>query len=503
MHSRRLVRALLVGAGLQVVMMAPEARAQTVAFTSVPEAQAAWRNATNAGARQAAAGWLENRARTCQPMRLAESLTALRALAVANKDGGAFLETCAWRARNDTDPLSRHSLAMQQANLHLDLGDPKAAWTLLSAYLEHGDLTAAWRSEAARAAADVLATRLEQPRQAEVLLAAAMDSVTTNTRLSYAELAVARATVLRDALRDPAAAETAFREVLSFGAACPGVSYSAAVDGLAALLMASGRAAEVPETLLLLAPHPEASPTGLGRRLADCGASTNVLLEAVRLLRVRAGAAAAVDQAPSQIERLQPEVAELLLLAGRPGEALRECRVLAFCATDSGYPQAIELAARCFKALDGHLGRANLLLDFHRGGGTADGAANPLLDLSPLDDPVRRELAGTLVAVPPPGDWIGWRRQAALLSWLDRPADALNAARMAFAACPLSAKELQSCADAIARPVLVATRDTALAQRLTDYMLRGGAGTDGIAGTPDDIDDPFAEACRRLSYRKL
>jgi hypothetical protein len=126
-----------------------------------------------------------------------------------------------------------------------------------------------------------------------------------------------------------------------------------------------------------------------------------------------------------------------------------------------------------------------------------------LLDFSPLDDPVRRELAGTLVAVPPPGDWVGWRRQAALLAWLDRPADALNAARMAFSACPLAAKELQSCADAIARPVLVATRDAALAQRLTDYMLRGGAGPDGIAGTPDDIDDPFAEACRRLSYRKL
>ena len=79
---------------------------------------------------------------------------------------------------------------------------------------------------------------------------------------------------------------------------------------------------------------------------------------------------------------------------------------------------------------------------------------------------------------------------------------AVNAARMAFSACPLATKDLQSCADAIARPVLVATRDAARAQRLTDYLLRGKAGTDGIVGTADDLDDPFAEALRLLSYGK-
>lgn len=502
MHCRRRVHALLAGAGLQAIMVAAAARAQTETFATVPDAQRAWRNATNAGARQVAAEWMENRARTCPPMQLAETLTALRGLAAASRDGSAFLETCAWRARNDTDPLIRHTLTMQQAGLHLDLGDPKAAGTLLSSYLEHGDLTAPWRSEAARAAADVLAARLEQPRQAEGLLAAAMAAVTTNAPVPHAELAVARATLLRDALGDLAAAESAYREVLSRGAACPAPSCAAAVDGLASLLMASGRASEVPETLLLLAAHPEAPPAGLGRKLADCGASTNVLLEAVRLLRVRAGAASATDQAAVQAEQVQPEVAELLLLAGRPDEAIRECRVLAFCATDRGYPQAIELAARGFKALDGHLGRANRLLDFHREGGAAAGAANPLLDFAPLGDPVRRELSGRLVAAPSPGDWAGWRRQAALLAWLDRPGDALNAARMAFSSCPLAAKDLQSCADAIARPVLVATRDAALAQRLTDYLLRGKAGTDGIVGTADDLDDPFAEALRLLSYGK-
>jgi hypothetical protein len=392
-------------------------------------------------------------------------------------------------------------MALQQAELHLALQNPQAAWSLLSTYLENADLTATWRAEAARVAAGVLTTHLLQPQQADSLLERSMSIITTNDPIAYATLGISRATLLCGSMRDPVSAEAVFRRVMSLDQACPAASYLAAADGLAALLMASGRSAEVPTVLLQTAAHHEAFPSGLARKLADCGAPTNILQDAVRLLRRRVGKAA-MDEQVSSIERLQPELVEMLLVLGRPEDAVGECRVLAFCASDRGYPLAVELAARCFKILDGHLGRANRLLDFHQDTEAAGGPTNPLLDLAPLQDPVRDEFENSLPRHAAPLDWMGCRRRAFLLSWMDRPAEALNAARSAFAVCPLTAKELQSCADAITRPVLVATRDAALAQRLTDYMLRGTAGADGIVGSSDDLDDPFAEAYRRLSYGK-
>lgn len=470
-------------------------------FTSVRDAQSAWQKATNDAARQAVKVWLEERARTCAPNQLSETLIAWRIIAVAEKDADSFVAFCAGRGQHDADPLSRHVIVLRQAELHLALQNPQAAWTQLSAYLEKSDLTAAWRAEAGRMAADVLATHLTQPQQAVHLLERTMSTITTNDAIAYADLGVCLAALQRDSLRDPAAAEATYRQVLALGQTCPAASCLAAADGLSVLLVASGRSREVPEILLQTAAHHEALPSGLARKLADCGASTNMLQDASMLLRKRLARAVMNDQM-ADFERLQPELIDILLAMDRAEEAVAECRVLAFCASDRGYPQAIELAARCFKILDRHLGRANRLLDFHQDAAGSAGVANPLLEISALNDSVRGDVADALARDPAPVDWMGWRRRTILQLWLDRPVQALNAARMAFAACPLSAKELQTCADGITRPVLVATRDTALVQRMTDYMLRGSAGADGAEGTADDLDDPFAEACRRLAYGK-
>jgi len=54
---------------------------------------------------------------------------------------------------------------------------------------------------------------------------------------------------------------------------------------------------------------------------------------------------------------------------------------------------------------------------------------------------------------------------------------------------------LQPCANAIARPVVILTRDSVLAQRLVDFLLYGANGPDGKA-----IADPFPEIRRRLAY---
>ena len=73
-----------------------------------------------------------------------------------------------------------------------------------------------------------------------------------------------------------------------------------------------------------------------------------------------------------------------------------------------------------------------------------------------------------------------------------------EAARQAFASCPMASNTLAVCASAVARPALNLLRDAHLAARLTDYLVFGPAGRDGAKGTDDDISDPFAELAVRL-----
>ena len=81
-----------------------------------------------------------------------------------------------------------------------------------------------------------------------------------------------------------------------------------------------------------------------------------------------------------------------------------------------------------------------------------------------------------------------------------RPLDSIDAARSAFALCPMTTDALKKCTEAISRPILVATRDMALAQRVVDYLLFGVAGPDGQPDTADDLNDPFPEVRQRLAY---
>gem|GEM_PF-4501783 len=216
----------------------------------------------------------------------------------------------------------------------------------------------------------------------------------------------------------------------------------------------------------------------------------------MRLLRERMAAPARdVGELHSRFERV-PEIIELLIALGRKDEALREARVLTFVTPDRNYQKVVDTVTQWLKTLDGNLGRANAFLSFQQADEEKRGdRKNPLMDLPALDDPVRMGTLKAFEDAPPPADWNAWLTRSAHLLWLDRPAEAMDAAAKAFSAAPMSDAALQACAAATARPLLSATRDTAAAQRIVDYLLWGENGPDG-----KKLDNPFPEARQRLAY---
>jgi hypothetical protein len=467
-------------------------------FTSIKACYDAWLGAGNEADRKAARDWIETRARmSVSQKELGEAIMILGRIAATDGSGATFLALCAERAR-DADPALRQTVILQTSDWQASAGDHAAALATLSGFLSGTDPTPADRAIATRKAAVLLADNLGRPVDAAKLLADAMALVTTNSPAAFADLGIARADLMSKILNDPAAAEADLRRVLALGTVCPQAQFQSASDQLAAILAATGRAGDVPEVLMSVLRRSPLPTAGFARKLAESGASVKLLEEALVLLR-RGVATAVPAELQMRIDSVQPESVELLLVLGRAGEAVGECRAFVLAASDKAYPKAIELAARCLKRNDGNLGNANALLDLHVAGRTASGVAeNPLFTTSPLADPVRLEAA----AAPPPAldDWNGWLNRSLLLRWLDRPAESLAAAHAAFTACPVSSNSLQICANAIARPVLAVTRDTAFAQRLVDHLVFGAVGADGIRGTADDHEDPFAEAEKRLAF---
>lgn len=476
-----------------------QAKSEASAFATTVEAYAAWQKAPDEAGRRAALDWLETNARSCPASVLSDALLHYGRASTADARD-AFLAVCAKRGAPEAAAADRQTVALQLADWHSAAGEHEAAVAALNAHLKSDDLPLTLRAAAVRKAAQLMTDQLGRAADGAALLASAADVAPPEREPAvFADLLNARAAILQTALHDRAGAEAETRRVLALGDACPVAAYAVAVDRLAALLVESGQTNAIPPTLLLLFRHAVIPAAGSARKLIDSGASPAQLEEAVGLLRARAVATfLTIAELQTRAERVQPELAELLLALGRPEEAVRECRVYALSASDRTYPLAIDLAARCLKALDGNLARANGLLEFHGVTPPAADARNPLLSFPALADPVRAEAARQ--PDPPPADWTAWMNRAALFSWLDRPIDSMDAARTAFSCCPMASNTLQICANAVARPVLVATRDTALGQRLTDFLLFGAGGPDGRPGTEDDIADPFPEARKRLAY---
>lgn len=470
-------------------------------YTSESQAYGAFKESDDALIREQAYDWTKEYVFKARLSVLYRVFSYLRQMAV-QLDKGADFETFCIERIQENKPDVTSSAAIELSNWYVEQGDNEKALAVLTAQLEQEAVfSPAQTALIAKKTADVLVKEMNQYTEAVGVLSNAINTVSTEEVEAFVSLANAQAAIFQNNLADANAAEMLVREVIALGDQCPVSAYSTAVGQLALILSEKGDREGVVEVLMLLLKHSGPPSSGIAQKIIAAGATSADIEASLRLLRLRMG------QMPSNastycagVERLQPEVIEFLLALGRRDEAVRECRVLVFLASDKVYPQAVELAAQCLKRLDGNLGRANALLEFQSvDSGLAVKQRNVLLDFSSLDDAVRTESYTLLAVTEEPTDWNEWLLRSTYLLWLDRPVEAVDAAVEAFSLCPLSETALQTCAAAAVRPILVATRDSTAAQTVIDYMLFGDLGRDGKAGTEDDITDPFPEIRAKLA----
>ena len=232
-------------------------------------------------------------------------------------------------------------------------------------------------------------------------------------------------------------------------------------------------------------------PMGIAKRLLDANVDEATLDAAVTLLRTRLAGMPLGDATAfrAAVEKVQPEIIELLNRLGRCDEALAECRVLVLLSSPKSYQAAVNLTAASLKRADGNLGRATAFMNFQKKGFVPK-ERNILLDAPQLLDGVRAEARKSL----PVGKSEVWGESLAVsarLIWLDDPVAAVREAMRAFGLAPFDNKSLQACADAMMQPILTVTRNPDSAKGIVDYLMYGPNGPDGAKGTQDDLSSPF------------
>ena len=479
---------------LPLLLLALAAGAASAAgYRSPREAYAAWGGAApDSPVRAEARDWLVARAHSAPTAAEAGEVAGhLAKIAAATGETASFAELCRARAAS-ASPEIRLAFAGALFDHLAAVGQNEEAAAALAPVLPLPGIPVPARVSAAKKLAQHLANRLGRLQDGVDALEAAARAVGPNAAQPRFDLVLAEAALLRE--KDAAKAEALLRGLLK-DASVPSASLLVAAEQLAMLLAASGRESEIPAVYLAVFRN-DAPPAGAARKLAESGASAAQLEEALASLRALAARPAdgTAGERQARLERPQPEIVDLLLALGRPEEAGGECRVLLLAGADRTAPVAVELAARAFKMADGNLARANALYSFFSSAEPTAGMPSPILAFPSPD----RAAWTNLPAAPPPSDWNGWLSRAGDLLWLDRPLESAEAARQAFASCPMASNTLAVCASAVARPALNLLRDAHLAARLTDYLVFGPAGRDGAKGTDDDLSDPFAELAARL-----
>ncbi len=497
---QRAVKRNLFGALAALLWLAPLAYGVPPAPNPPPydtprAAFAAWQKAETADQRQTIIAWLEEYALNAPSTTLPD---ALKHLGLVSTETDNRLERVSKKLLASSLPPETTALVVHQlADWRIAQQDYTTALDELLALLQNTTTPMTQKASTAHKAASLLSDQLARPSEAHELLIAVI-AETQADPATVAPLLLLQADIYDRHLDDKAKAIANLQTIIAFGVNCSGADYTTAANRLAAILFNDGQSAAAATTLLALARHPQSSVTGLGQKLIGMAAPATCLVEALELLRTQINASFSNPTTfRTALQRLQPEVITLLLALQRTDEAIAECRAFAFVAQDRDYAKAIELAAQCLKACDGNLGRANALLAFHQQEAPPAGSRNPLLAFKPVTDPQRERLEKESQ---PPANWSDWLDRAVLAAWLDRPLDSIDAARSAFALCPMTTDALKKCTEAISRPILVATRDMALAQRVVDYLLFGVAGPDGQPDTADDLNDPFPEVRQRLAY---
>ena len=494
MRGSGLVLLMFIAVGcLQPFAAAAQDAGKGGAYASKQQAWDAFNASADPEVRSGAFAWVKQHAEQ-STSDIWDIYSMFRKMAQVLKREGEFEAACLERMKTATQDI-RNSVAASLSECYVDGEKFEAGAKVITDCLaDSAEATPDQLAWLAQRGAAILSSRLSRPKDADKLLADVTEKVRSNTN-AVATLMNARSSLLHTALSDAAGAEALSRQVLALGDACGDQQYATAVYQAALIEKEKGKPEDAVNTLMLVLKRKFTPPEGIARRLMDYKAPPAALEEGVRLLRGRMAAPAKdLGELQSRFERI-PEIVEMLIALGRNEEAMCEARVLTFVSPDKNYQKVVDAVTRWLKLLDGNLGRANAFLSFQQADAEKAGdRKNPLMDLPALNDPVRAELLKAFESAPPPADWNAWLMRSVHLLWLDRPAEAMDAAAKAFSVSPMSDAALQACAAATARPLLAATRDTAAAQRIVDYLLWGENGPNG------KIENPFPEARRRLAY---
>ena len=463
-------------------------------YESPTKAWEAFDKATDDAVRSVAYGLMKQRAETCPNSEVGRVYPSLGKMARQLGLDEEFEKICAARMTRASEPLElRNSVAGFLAEWYTDKGNPEKGLELFMDCLKDAAETPssqlAWLT---LGTANVLSSKLSRHEDAAKVLTEMLERVKADTG-AYVRLSHALSELLHSKLSDAAGSERVIRQAMAVEGAINAHYYAGCVWQLALLEKEKGNRAEAVAALMSLLKIPPLPPGGMARRIIAGGANPDELEECVRLLRQRIAAPARdIRELRARFPQVQ-EVVDFLIALGRYEEALCECRVLMFVSEDKAYPAAVDSVARTFKLLDGNLGRANAFLKFQQAE-AGEVLKNPLMGLPALNDAVRAEANKALDEGPKPMEWEDWLMRSAYLLWLDRPADAMDAASKAFVLSPISDASLQACSAAVARPLLVATRDTEATKQIVDYLLWGEGGEDG------NLKNPFPEARQRLAY---
>ena len=417
---------------------------------------------------------------------------------MSSATGNPLIGTCLKLLEFTSVPETHYIVTQQLSDWHIVNKDYDSALSVMTNALADNRLNPQNKAAVTAKAANLLSDQLNRPSAAIDILSSSINQL-KDTPAATAPLLIRCADIHERLLNDPSKALADLQTVLAYNLACPGPDYTTAASHLADLQYSTDDSDQAAATLLLIIKHPAGQINGISQKLLGVAATSNHLEQALILLRTQINDSIKnLATFSTTLQRTQPEIVSLLIALGRAEEAVAECRAFAFVAVDRDYVKAIELAAQCLKACDGNLGRANALLAFHQQETPSPDTSNPLLSFKRITDPQRELLEKNS---PMPATWNDWLDRAVLLLWLDHPIDAIDAARSAFSICPMTTDALKKCSDAIARPILVATRDTSLAQHVIDYLLYGSSGLDGQPDTDDDIINPFPEVHKRLTYQ--
>lgn len=481
------MRKLIMMAGSAVIALTLSAAGE---FKSVGQAQAAF--ATNSAAvREKAYRYVVDAVNESDGKNMRLELQTLKTMAVSLSKVSEYEEICVRGLSSSLEPVRFACLSGLMQSPGLADSPTGIVSRVETALKDELALDKTHRLEIVKSLADLKASRLLDLKGATTLLDEALARPDADPA-AVVQLRQKKMELFKTARQD-AGVELEANALLDMDA-CPPTTQMAATYALVEIAAHHKDGAKAGELLLgLVRKSGTQVPVGIARKMIESGVSNECLAAAVDIMRQSIADMPACDAAEfrTAVEKVQPEVIEILNRLGRCDEALAECRVLVFCASPRSYQAAVNLAAASFKRADGNLGRAMAFMDFQKKDVVPKGR-NIILIAPQLSDKSRTEARKSLT-VGGSELWTDSLSVSLRLLWLDDPAAAVREAMHAFALAPFDGKALQQCADAIMQPVLVATRDPASSIGIVDYLMYGENGRDGLPSTDDDLASPLKQ----------